>query len=179
MIGTSSFYVPQVNQSGSMATFVIPASIPISAIGRNGGRTTALGALRVVRRGLGQDASIDFGTPPDIMATTSTDTLPTWITTPSGGPVNPGADVAEGGGYIPPSPTQTYHVPGTTGGPTNFFDQIASSWLKGAWSTPGMPAQGPLSLQAQNPLASLTSSSMLPILLVAGVLVVALVAKKK
>jgi hypothetical protein len=42
-----------------------------------------------------------------------------------------------------------------------------------------MPAQGPLSLPAQNPLASLTTTGMLPILLVAGVLVVALVAKKK
>jgi hypothetical protein len=60
VIASSSFFVPQVNLPGSMASFVPPA-MPIQAINTNGGKTTQQ-LLRVIRprgmrmRGLGQDA---------------------------------------------------------------------------------------------------------------------------
>jgi hypothetical protein len=186
MIGSSSFYVPQVNRPGSMATFVTPASIPISAIGMNGGKTTALGALRVLRygrRGLGQDdGTVDFGTPPDI-TTTPVDTLPAWITTPSGGPVNPSADVAEGGSYVPPPPsTQQVHIPSSSqqSGMPSWLSQL----FRPAASTATPAMQMSLSMPAstagmQNPLASLTGSSWMPILLIGGVMLVVAMAGKK
>jgi hypothetical protein len=57
VITSSSFFVPQVNLPGSMASFVLPA-IPIQAMTTNGGKTRQQ-LLRVIRlprgmRGLGQ-----------------------------------------------------------------------------------------------------------------------------
>jgi hypothetical protein len=67
LITSSNFFVPQVNVPGSMASFVTPAAIPISAIAANGGKT---GLRWLHRRGLGQDDSTVYA-PANLTATWS------------------------------------------------------------------------------------------------------------
>jgi len=67
LITSSNFFVPQVNLPGSMASFVTPAAIPISAIAAKGGKT-GLGWLH--RWGLGQDDSPVYA-PANLTATWS------------------------------------------------------------------------------------------------------------
>jgi hypothetical protein len=83
VITSSSFFVPQVNLPGSMASFVPPA-IPIQTIAANGGKTTQQ-LLRLIRlprgvRGLGQDPGAPAFSLPDVYVPPPGTPLPWWVT---------------------------------------------------------------------------------------------------
>jgi hypothetical protein len=85
LITSSNFYVPQVNMSGSMASFVRPAGTRVPGVIVGGG----LGRIVRRRRGLGQDGS--DGSILDIPyfggdGSTTTSVPPANISMPVGGP---------------------------------------------------------------------------------------------
>jgi len=85
VITSSSFFVPQVNLPGSMASFIPPA-IPIQTIAANGGKTTQQ-LLRIIRlprgmrmRGLGQDPGAPASPLPDVYIPPPGTPPPWWVT---------------------------------------------------------------------------------------------------
>ena len=77
--------MPQVNLPGSMASFVLPAAIPIHVMTTNGGKTT-LQLLRVIwprgmrARGLGQDGSVPAFPLPEVYIPPAGAAAPWWFT---------------------------------------------------------------------------------------------------
>jgi hypothetical protein len=61
LITPSNFYVPQINLPGSMATFVLPAAVPIPVqIGANSGKVPGLGQPDLFPQGISLPMNFDF-----------------------------------------------------------------------------------------------------------------------
>jgi len=63
LISPSSFYVPQVNRPGSMATFVTPAGIPAAAPVPATSMVKSVNLAHARSSGLGQTSALDYFQP--------------------------------------------------------------------------------------------------------------------